>query len=388
MRIVADEDILSVDKSFSKFGELIKIPGRKIARQDLLNADALLVRSITRVDGQLLDQSGVKFVGSATAGTDHVDLDYLKCNNIEFSNASGCNANAVVEYCLTALAITGVRQSIDFSRSSFGIIGAGNVGSLLAEKLANLGYQCLVCDPFITERRRLRLEQLNCPLVGFDEALTANVISLHVPLTFTGDHPTIHLLNETNLTSLAPNAVLLNTSRGAVVDNHDLLKVLSKRNDLHAVVDVWEDEPNINRELLTRVRLGSPHIAGYSIEAKRSATARLCRNFCEFFALPVQQEGQEPSLVSEDFIELDKVATDDMDSLCLKLLSRVLPLTDITRQLRQQMSLSNNNPAQIFDKLRKQLVSRHEFCAYRVDARLFGPRQKLLLATMGFNLKQ
>ncbi len=388
MRIVADQDIVAIDDSFHNLGELIKIPGRELNRSDLINADALLVRSISMVDEKLLKGTAVRFVGSATAGTDHVDQVFLQRQGIEFSHAEGCNANAVVEYCFTALALLDFRLDLQLADKTFAIIGAGHIGGLFATKLAKLGFRCLVCDPFLSKQRKVELKKLNCLLVNIDHALKADVISLHVPLTTSGKYSTLHLLSEANLRHLNPGAVLINTSRGAVIHNADLLRVLDERSDLVTIMDVWESEPDIDTELLGRVNLASPHIAGYSTEAKLSATTKLAQDLCRFFSINPELNSSI-GCSGRTFIpkKLGGRMPKGEDRLCSALLDRVLSLSNTDDLFRREFKLNTGNSAEIFDKLRKLLVNRHEFSAYEVAMGSLEPQQIRLLSVLGFKLQ-
>ncbi|MBA3581307.1 MAG: 4-phosphoerythronate dehydrogenase [Gammaproteobacteria bacterium] len=268
MKIIADENIAEVKQAFASLGDVHLKAGRTINAVDVENADILLVRSVTPVNAALLKNSKVRFVASATIGTDHVDLDYLAAQGIGFAHAPGCNANAVAEYVLSALCH--VLQSSEIQKTTIGIIGNGNVGSRLAEKLNILGWQYKLNDPF------LAAQDNNAQYVSLDEIIeTCDVISLHVPLTHAGLYPTQHLFNAARINKLKSKTVLINTARGAVIDNEALNIRLQKHNDLRVVLDVWEHEPHIAAELLSKVKLATPHIAGYSVEGKLRGTEQI-----------------------------------------------------------------------------------------------------------------
>lgn len=386
MRIVADADILTLDENFSRFGELVKIPGRAISRDHLIDADALLVRSITPVNSQLLNNTSVKFVGSATSGTDHIDLDYLQIRNIMFSDARGTNASAVVEYCLTALSIIAINQNINFFDKYISIVGAGNVGGLLARTLVALGYRCVICDPFLSERKRQEYIELQIPLVDFSEAMQADILSMHVPLTHSGDYPTFHLLNADNLPNLVTDCILLNTSRGAVIDNAALRRTLEKRRDLTVVLDVWESEPEIDVELLDNVYLGTPHIAGYSMEAKYGATRKLQRDFCTCFKLKSDVDAGLPSNTVQLTKAAESVNKSAKSILELELLAQLLPLEKVTGQFRNLANDAESSAENVFDRLRIQLATRHEFGTVALKASNLSTQQQAQLAMLGFKL--
>jgi len=281
MKIVADQAIADVADVFAPLGELVLLPGRDIGPGDVRDADALLVRTITRVDETLLAGSRVQFVGSAASGTDHIDQDYLAAHAVRCCSAPGCNADAVVNYVMAALAWLELNEGVTWRDRPVGIMGAGNVGSRLATLLLSLGMEVRVHDPFLAA---------NHPLAGsfatLDDVLACRLVSLHVPLTDDGPHPTWHVLGNYRLAQLAPETVLINAARGEVVDNNALLALLETRADLTVALDVWEFEPDIDSRLLARVAIGTPHIAGYSLNGKRNATRMVYEGLCEHFQLP------------------------------------------------------------------------------------------------------
>lgn len=215
MKIVADADILAVEGSFNRYGELVLIPGREIKKSHLQDVDALLVRSITSVGRGLLEGTRVRFVGSATSGTDHIDHDYLANHGIGFADSRGSNANAVVDYCFSALAHAVINKGLALQSSTVGIIGAGNIGSLLANKLEQLNIAYRLCDPPLDYYAcSKKSDSDDRRYYSLQETLQCNVVTLHVPLTTSGDYPTYHLLNNENLKFLPEGAVLINTSTG------------------------------------------------------------------------------------------------------------------------------------------------------------------------------
>jgi erythronate-4-phosphate dehydrogenase len=268
VKILADQNIPQVAEAFRDLGEVELMPGREITRANLRNCRCLITRTVTRVDAALLQDTPVEFVGSATIGTDHIDLDYLADAGIDFSNAAGCNAESAAEYVISGLFAISRRKGFDPLQMRAGIIGFGNVGSRLRQKLEALGIECLVCDPPLQQAGQSRQA-----FVDLDTILReCNLISLHVPLTRNGKHPTFHLLDAQRLQALSDGCVLINAARGEVIDNHALLQLLNQRDDLHVFLDTWENEPMLSRKLLRRVDLATPHIAGYSVEGRLRGT--------------------------------------------------------------------------------------------------------------------
>ncbi|MFZ6046465.1 4-phosphoerythronate dehydrogenase PdxB [Pseudomonas sp. CR3202] len=276
MRIVADENIPLVDAFFGGLGEIRRLPGRAIDAAALADADLLLVRSVTQVDRSSLAGSPVRFVGTCTIGTDHLDLDYFHEAGIAWSSAPGCNARGVVDYVLGSLLVLAEDQGVDLASRTFGVVGAGQVGGRLVEVLRGLGWRVLVCDP-------PRQAAEGGDYVDLEHILReCDAISLHTPLNAGGDHPTHHLLDSARLERLRPGAWLINASRGAVVDNRALRELLERRTDLRVVLDVWEGEPQADVGLARLCRIATPHIAGYSLEGKLRGTAQVYQAWCRF----------------------------------------------------------------------------------------------------------
>ncbi|TBU86200.1 4-phosphoerythronate dehydrogenase PdxB [Phytopseudomonas dryadis] len=274
MRIVADENIPLLDAFFGGFGDIRRLPGRAIDSATLEDAEVLLVRSVTRVDRALLAGSRVRFVGTCTIGTDHLDLDYLAEAGIAWSSAPGCNARGVVDYVFGSLLALAERQGAVLPSLTYGVVGAGQVGERLVRVLRGLGWPVLVCDP-------LRQRAEGGDYVELQQIVErCDVISLHTPLVRGGEFATHHLFDAERLRQLKPGAWLINASRGAVVDNVALRERLAQGADLHVVLDVWEGEPRVDAELAALCRIATPHIAGYSLDGKLRGTAQVYQAFC------------------------------------------------------------------------------------------------------------
>ena len=265
------------------------MPGRSIDRATVEQADVLLVRSVTNVNRALLEGTPVRFVGTCTIGTDHLDLDYFKQAGIQWSSAPGCNARGVVDYVLGSLQTLAEIEGADLNQRTYGVVGAGEVGGRLVKVLKGLGWNVLVCDPprqIAEDGDYVSLEQI---------IEQCDVISLHTPLTKSGNGSTWHLFDRQRLNQLKPGTWLINASRGAVVDNAALREVLLEREDLQAVLDVWEGEPQVDVDLADLCVLATPHIAGYSLEGRQRGTAQIYQAFCA-------HAGQEASIQLSDLL--------------------------------------------------------------------------------------
>ena len=377
MKIIADANMFFAKECFAGLGELTLVPGREIIRESLESADALLVRSITPITAELLEGTPVKFVGTATSGTDHVDVGYLLDRGIQFADAKGCNANAVVDYCFAGLAYHQMVREIDVRDSKVGIVGYGHVGSLFASRLAALGIDTVICDPPLQAVATNRVDR--DLFKSLQEIACCPVISLHVPLAITTDFPTQNLIAEDFLSSLPEQALLMNTCRGSVVNEQDLLELLGQRQDLTCIVDVWENEPQIDAALAARVAIATPHIAGYSVEAKCSATFQLVDKFCDYFALS-QTNLPETNLIGKEAIAGSSLFKNDAWATLLK----CLPIEQISAEFKSSIAQGSREKA--FDEFRKTLMSRREFRSLRTAVSGFSEQQRRILLAQGISL--
>jgi erythronate-4-phosphate dehydrogenase len=267
MKLVIDANIPAAEHCFGHFGSLTCVPGREINAAHLQDADALIVRSITQVNDKLLADSAVRFVGTCTIGTDHIDQAALAQRDIAFASAPGCNAEAVVDYVLSSLLALAERDGWALSERTVGIVGVGNVGSRLQARLAAMGVSTLACDPPREE------EGAGGGFHSLDALIErCDVLCLHTPLTQAGPHATYQLLNAQRIEELAPGCVLLNAGRGDCVDGLALRSRLAGKGDISAILDVWEEEPDIDAGLRDLVSLATPHIAGHSLDGKLRGT--------------------------------------------------------------------------------------------------------------------
>ncbi|KRW59767.1 4-phosphoerythronate dehydrogenase PdxB [Pseudomonas sp. TTU2014-080ASC] len=373
MQIVADENIPLLDEFFAGFGEIRRLPGRSIDAASVADADVLLVRSVTQVSRALLQSSPVKFVGTCTIGTDHLDIPYLAEAGVTWSSAPGCNARGVVDYVLGSLVVLAERQAANLAARTYGVIGAGQVGGRLVKVLKGLGWRVLVCDP-------LREAAEGGDFVSLQQVLeSCDVISLHTPLEKAGAHPTHHLLNAERLAALKPGCWLINSSRGPVVDNQALLALLNKRTDLRVVLDVWEGEPQANVELAALCQIATPHIAGYSLDGKLRGTEQIYQAYCRAAGLEVSIDLQ--SLMPAPWLHelvLDVATPQDwaLSGICRAVYD---PRQD-DANFRRSLTGDSATRRAAFDALRKQYPVRREIEGLQV--RLKGEAEHQALAEM------
>ena len=379
MHILADENIPLVDEFFAGFGKIRRMPGRSINRAALENVDVLLVRSVTRVDREMLEGSAVQFVGTCTIGTDHLDLDYFEQAGIEWASAPGCNARGVVDYVLgSLLALSEVRGEA-LARRRFGVVGAGEVGGRLLEVLRGLGWDVRVCDPPQQVREA-------GDFVSLDEILAeCDVISLHTPLTLGGDWPTFHLFDQARLSRLRPGTWLINASRGAVVDNAALRDLLLQRPDLEAVLDVWEGEPQVDVALAGLCRIATPHIAGYSLDGKLRGTAQIYAALCA-------ARGVEPAIELAQLMpgpaltELAFASSADPAEMLATLCRAVYDPRRDDADFRRSLPGDEAQRRAGFDLLRKQYPPRREIDGLKVRIGGHNPALATIVEALGARL--
>lgn len=355
MKIIADENIPFVAECFCSIGEVETVPGRDITPGVVADADVLLVRSITPVGNDLLAGSKVRFVGTATIGFDHVDTEYLSKNNIGFASAPGSNANSAAEYIIAALLNVAKKHSIDLEGKSIGIIGVGNVGGRVAKKAAALGMKLFLNDPPLQRQTR------DSKYLPIEELFNCDFVTLHTPLTFDGQDKTFHLADEKFFRSLEKGCIFINASRGGVVDSIALKKAIRTGRLQASVLDVWENEPNIDVELLKLVDIGTPHIAGYSLDGKIAGMIMMYKAACEYFELGFKFDID--SFLPAPAIPELKVHTQsvsEQDAL-LGIVEKIYDIKADDARLRRMLEESAKGRGKYFDSLRKNYPVRREF---------------------------
>ncbi|MBO1520259.1 4-phosphoerythronate dehydrogenase [Oceanisphaera pacifica] len=355
MKLLADENMPYVQTLFGDWAEVTTCAGRDITPEQLKGVEVLLVRSITQVNEALLTKAdSLRFVGTATIGCDHIDTELLAQRNITFASAPGCNKVAVGDYVLAALLTVAEHKGWLLKEKTIAVVGVGNTGSQVAERAHALGMEVLLCDPF-------KAQQSPTGFVELAQALTADIISFHVPITRDGAHPTWHLLDEEVIHQLHGDQVLINACRGEVWDNNALLLRQQGANPLTLVMDVWEHEPEVLAPLVKHTLLATPHIAGYSLEGKARGT------FALYQALKTQY-GQEVMNSVEQLLPTPPIthitcAGEYDQDLCTRLVRLIYDIKADDRAFRAALGQHG-----FFDQLRKQYPQRRELGSLAVES--------------------
>ncbi|MGM0982412.1 MAG: 4-phosphoerythronate dehydrogenase PdxB [Pseudomonadota bacterium] len=383
MRIIVDANVPAAQACFGELGEVVRLPGREIDAAALREADALVVRSITRVDEALLAHaSRLRFVGTCTIGTDHVDERALAERDIAFASAPGCNAEAVVDYVLSSLATLAERQGWQLTERRVGIVGVGNVGGRLLARLSAMGVDCLACDP-----PRVAAEGAE-GLAGFVDMDTlldeCDVLCLHTPLVTEGAHPTWHLLDAQRIAALAPGSVLLNAGRGDCVDGQALRQRLAGQGDITAVLDVWEQEPAIDSGLADLAAIATPHVAGYSLDGKLRGSHWIYRALAQHVGLPARltlADLAPPPPVRRLVLDAG-LGPEEALRLCLRTVYDVRRDHDSLHREARRQGMENG-----FDACRAAYPLRREFAALEIVLREGARELAPLMKAAGFRVR-
>jgi erythronate-4-phosphate dehydrogenase len=373
IRIVADDKIPFLKGALESFADVVYMPGNLIKREVLMNVDALLIRTRTKCTESLLKGTKVRFIGTATIGFDHIDTKFCDNNKITWINAPGCNSSSVQQYITAALLKLSRDHHFNLKEKTIGIVGVGNVGSKV-EKIARiLGMNVLLNDP-----PRARNEG------GKDFVLLGNVlyesdiVTVHVPLNIVGADKTYHLFNSKSFKKMKKGTWFFNSSRGEVTDTAALKMSLGSGKLGGAVIDVWENEPDIDLELMGKTFIATPHIAGYSTDGKANGTAMVVNSLCSFFNLPLKKwypENVPVPFISE--IAINGNGKTDEEIIREAVMSTYNIEDDDTR-LRF-------SPAD-FEKQRGDYPLRREFNSFSVKLKGCSATSHKALAVMGFRV--
>jgi len=374
MKIIIDDKIPYIHGAFEGVAEVIYLPGSKTTPEVVKDAHAIITRTRTNCNEQLLRDSEVKFIATATIGFDHIDTDYCDKAGIKWTNAPGCNSKSVEQYILSVLMVLAGRKKIQLKDLCIGVVGVGNVGSKVANVCNILGMKVLLNDP---PRERTEGSALFVSMDKIKEE--ADIITLHVPLNLKGKDATYHLGNDTFLSSLRRKPVLINSCRGEVIETIAVKTALKKGQLSGFICDCWENEPDIDLELLAMTELATPHIAGYSKDGKATGTCMSVHAISDYFGLGLsnwQPSGVE--LPSKPVIELDGTGISEQELISKAILS--------TYEIRNDDALLRNNPA-LFEQLRGDYPTRREFPAYTIEANKVNDQTLDKLRKLGFKIK-
>ena len=362
MNILVDENIPYADETFGQHAEVVRFSGRELSASELASVDALIIRSITRVNADLLSLHSPAFIGTCTIGTDHIDTDLLAAKGIKWAHAPGCNAQSVVDYVMSAVAAL---KGDDFPKT-VGIVGCGNVGGLLRKRVLEIGSTLSVYDPFLDSAAIPELTSLSA-------TMASELVCLHTPYSELGAYPSRHMIAANELAALPNGAILLSAGRGGVICETELLAFIQQRPDIGLVLDVWQSEPCINPELLRVADIATPHIAGYSVEGKMRGTAQIYAAFCRHFGI----QASPPEIVQLAGKSLSA------ESVADGLLSVYDPKED-ARAMRAAFARADadsRHSGSWFDNLRKHYPNRYEIASYQIAS---NQRYKNQLKTRGF----
>lgn len=366
MKIVADKNIPFLKGIVEKYGDVLYLPGNEFTKESIKDADTLIVRTVTYFGEDILEGSKVKLICSATIGYDHIDTEYCEQNNIVWRNAPGCNSGSVMQYIVSALIQLSRKKGFKLQDKTIGIIGVGNVGWKVAKACALLGMKVLLNDP-----PRQHEEKSNI-FVNIDTIKReADIITFHTPLIKEGEYKTHHIADEVFFQSLSKKPFILNSARGGIINTKAIKQALKKGLVAGAVIDCWENEPDIDTEFLEMADIATPHIAGYSADGKENATRMSLEWLASFWKLPEEpiKEIQVPS-IENPVIELQKNEIEDT------LLRTYNILDDHDAFLHDPVK---------FSSLRANYPLRREYFAYKI--RGGNSESRFVLSNLGFTLE-
>src|SRR5690554_3880615 len=371
MKIVIDDKIPYIRGAFESLAEVVYLPGSKTTHQHVKDADAIITRTRTKCNEDLLKGSTVKFIATATIGYDHIDTDFCAKEGIEWVNAKGCNAESVNQYIASALFSWAVKNRIELKEKTIGIVGVGNVGSKVEKLCRAIGMKVLLNDP---PRERVEGAEKFVALENIQKE--ADIITFHVPLNRTGPDATYHLADENFLQNLGKNPLIINSCRGEVTETTAMIKAIKDKRISGFIADCWEHEPDIDLELLNLVLYGTPHIAGYSKDGKANGTAMSVQAISKFFNLGI--DNWMPNNV--ELPEKTEIKIDGSERKGYAILAEaVLSTYDI----ENDDEALRTNP-QLFEQLRGDYPVRREFSSYTLIVKNVKFETVEKLRAMGF----
>lgn len=373
MNIIIDKNIPYIQGVAENYGNVTYLPGAEFTKENIKNADALIVRTVAHFGKENLENSKVKIICSATIGFDHIDTTYCEENNIAWYNAPGCNSSSVQQYITSALIFLSKKYNINLQEKTIGIIGVGNVGSKVAQACKLLGMRVLLNDPPRVEKEGI------ANFVGLDVIKDkADFITVHTPLNKDGKFKTHHLLDNTFFKQLTKQPFIFNSARGGIIDTIAIKEALKNKSIKGAIIDCWENEPTIDAEYLSLVDLATPHIAGYSADGKANASRMALENLANFFKLDKSfLQNIQPLEIPSPIIDLNKCEDLDLKNRLYYALSQTYDIVSDYDKLKTDITA--------FKTLRNEYPLRREAKAYTVINHT--SEEKSLLAPFGFNFK-
>ncbi len=353
MKVIADKNIPFLKGVLEPFADMIYLPGDEISNDHIKDADALLIRTRTKCNEELLKKSKISFIGTATIGSDHIDKDYCEKSGIKWVAAEGCNSNAVLQYITSALCHLSVRYNFDLKDKTLGVVGVGNIGKKVVRLAEEIGMRVLLNDP---PRER------NEGKCGFHSLKVlkqeCDIITFHVPLNHEGEDKTFHLCDENFLSGTIKDTIIINSSRGGVIDEKALIRFIENRHLLACVLDVYEKEPMIDHHLLHHLTFATSHIAGYSLDGKANGTTAVVNKLSKHFNLPYTSWEANIGESENLSVNIDYPGK-SFQEILTDIVRQIYPITEDDKKLR-------NNPEN-FEELRNSYTYRRDFNAWKVS---------------------
>lgn len=374
MKFIIDDKIPYIQGALEPFGEVVYLPGSKTTPQVVKDVDALITRTRTICNEQLLKGSAVKFVATATIGFDHIDTEYCKQAGIEWTNAPGCNSKSVEQYVTSALFVLSERKGFQLQGKTIGVVGVGQVGSKVAKVCELLGMRILLNDP-PRERKEGSKKFVSFQTIKEE----ADIITFHVPLNMKGEDVTYHLINNNFFKTLKNTPIILNTCRGEVMDTLAVKEAVRNKQISGLVIDCWENEPNIDLDLLARVNLATPHIAGYSKDGKANGTSMSIQAISRYFNLGIDNwEAKGVDLPKETTIQIDGTNLTEEEIIKKAVL--------FTYNIREDDRALREHP-ELFEKLRGDYPVRREYPVFSIQTQNVEETILTKLTKLGFQIK-
>jgi len=370
MKIIADKNIPYLKGVVEQYGDVTYLEGSEFTKNAIKEAETLIVRTVTHFDRQMLEESKVKLICSATIGFDHIDTEYCDNHGIKWTNAPGCNSGSVQQYIVSSLMLLSQKKNIDLKDKVIGIVGVGNVGEKVATACQLLGMRVLLNDPL----RQLQ-EPDNTTFVDLAEIQKeADFITFHTPLTKTGKYPTYHLADQKFFSNLSKNPFIINSARGAIIDTDAIKEALKNKVIRGAIIDCWEKEPAIDLEYMNMVDIATPHIAGYSADGKANATIMSLYSIANFWKLPTDPINTiKVPEISNPIIDYSNIR--DKNKLSAIFLRTYNPIDDMTRLIESPDK---------FKQHRADYSLRREYKAYKVEHVSDSASDQFILKSLGF----